>query len=478
MRNVRLIIRGYQMQEKIHFLYTNDLHSNFEHWPKVVTFIDEKRNDHKHKDESSWLFDIGDHVDRANPIAEAFLGKANVELMNNLGYDVITIGNNEGITLSHDELYHLYDEAKFQVVCTNLTSMTEKQPTWLQTTVHLNSLAGVKIGVLGLTAPFNAFYNLLDWHVDYAFESLDEYLPELQKKADIIVLLSHLGLNEDRQIAEKYEDIDVIIGGHTHHLLRTGEIINQTIITSAGKSCNHVGEVVLTWDHQSKKVIHKEAFTTNITHVKKDTLTEQLLNDYHLKAEKRLSEIVIYTESQIEVNWFKNTKLMQELTNTLMEWTKADCAMLNAGLLLDEFQPGNITWKDIHEICPHPINPCVVEISGDELLEVIRASITKEFMEYELIGFGFRGKVIGRMIYSGLDIVTAKHKNGQEYVKHVNFQGKTLENTKIYKIATADTFTFGRLLPEIAKSKTKKLFLPEYIRDLLAYTLKEKFVAN
>lgn len=465
----------FYMQEKLHFYYTNDLHSNFEHWPRVVNHIKQARALQEKERTSHWLFDIGDHVDRAHPIAEAFLGKANVHLMNELGYDVVTIGNNEGITLSHEELYHLYDDADFQVVCTNLTSKTEKQPEWLQTTVQLQSIHGVRIGILGLTVPFNAFYHLLDWHVEYVNETLEEYIIELKETSDVIILLSHLGLNEDREIAKKFTDIDVIIGGHTHHLLQQEETIQQTIITSAGKDCHYVGEVILTWDHQANRLIHKEAFTTNITHIQKDLSTEKLLNHYSLKADKILNQTIIHTSKRIEVNWFKHTEIMQELTNTLKDWTNADLAMLNAGLLLHDFEPGDITIKDVHEICPHPINPCIVELSGAELLEVIRASITKEFIEYELIGFGFRGKIVGKMIFSGLKIDTARHKNGKTYVRKVSYKGKPIKDSKKYRIATADTFTFGRLLPEVAKSKTKELFVPEYIRDLLAQTLKEKF---
>ena len=66
------------------------------------------------------------------------------------------------------------------------------------------------------------------------------------------------------------------------------------------------------------------------------------------------------TKEPIEVHWFKETAIMQSLTDELLSWTKADAAMLNAGLLLDSLDKGVITYKDVHRICPHPINPCVV----------------------------------------------------------------------------------------------------------------------
>lgn len=463
------------MQEKIYIYYTNDLHSSFDHWAQVVGYIKKEKAKRIASGSSCWVVDIGDHIDRVDPIAEAFMGKANVQLMNQANYDIVTLGNNEGITLSHNDLYHLYDEANFEVVCANLHNMKQANPDWLKPIVEIQSVQGVKVGFVGLTAAFNAFYNLLDWHVDYPFRTIEKEIEQLKESTDIIVLLSHLGINEDRQIAEMFSDIDLIIGGHTHHLLRTGETVNETLLTAAGKHCAYVGEVILTWDHTRNKLVKKEAYTTNITHMEKDPETVQTLQKYREKAAIELGEPVIFTKHPIEVHWFKETEIMQTLTDTMKEWTNADVAMLNSGLLLESFAAGEITYRDIHRICPHPINPCVVEVNGDELLEVIRASFTKELMELQLKGFGFRGEVIGRMVFSGLEIETVVYANDQEYVKNVTVQGNPLQGTKQYSLVVADTFTFGRLLPEVAKSPIKDYFLPEFIRDLLAYTLRENF---
>lgn len=464
------------MQEKLYFYYTNDLHSYFENWSRVAGYLKEEKERKLAENNSCWLIDIGDHVDRVDPIAEAFMGKANVSLMNDAGYDLATIGNNEGITLAHDDLHHLYDNANFQVVCANMESMTNNEPDWLQPTVEIKSINGVKIGVIGLTAPFNAFYELLDWHISVPVQVLEKHVKKLKESTDVIILLSHLGITEDQEIARRFDDIDIIIGGHTHHLLRTGEMINDTIITAAGKHCAFVGEVILTWDHSLQKLVKKEAYTKDITHMAKDLHTEQTLNELMEKADELLGTTVIHLDNPIEIKWFRHTDVMQKLTDTLREWTNADVAMLNAGVLLDQFPAGNITYKDIHRICPHPINPCVVELKGDELLEVVRASFTKELTELKLKGFGFRGEVIGRMIYSNLRVDTFFREDGHEYVEQVTWNGEPLDQNKSYKVATADTFTFGRLLPEVAKSETKKYFLPEFLRDLLAQTLRNDFM--
>ncbi|MDY0393192.1 hypothetical protein RWE15_00535 [Virgibacillus halophilus] len=216
------------------------------------------------------------------------MGKANVSLLNDAGYDFATFGNNEGITLAHEDLLHLYDNAAFEVVCANMQG--EQLPAWLHASVIRTSKSGIKIGVLGLTAPFNDYYDLLGWHMDTPWEALAAHLPALRQEVDIVVLLSHLGISEDREIARRFPEIDVIIGGHTHHLLKTGEYENNAVITAAGKYCTHIGEVILTWDHERKKLVKKEAYATDITDHKIDVEAEKRIINLEKMANEKLQK--------------------------------------------------------------------------------------------------------------------------------------------------------------------------------------------
>lgn len=464
------------MKEKLFFYYTNDLHSHFENWSKIVGYLEEQKMMRKAQNQPYWLVDVGDHMDRFHPISEAFLGRANVNLLNEVEYDLATIGNNEGITLNYHDLYHLYDKATFKLLCANFTSLKGSNPKWLGATSVFTSPGGAKVGVIGLTAPFNSFYNLLGWQVGSPYDALDHYLPDLKNGCDIILLLSHLGIHDDQEIAYRYPEIDVIVGGHTHHLLRDGELINDTLLTAAGKHGMYVGEIILTWDHTQKLLVHKEAYALETEHMPKDMNTEQLLNEYQLKANTELEEEVAILPRTLECGWFKHTEMMDMLVHKLKEWTAADCAMLNAGLILDRLKKGKVTYGDVHRICPHPINPCVVELTGKELYRTIERTYTKQFTELKLKGFGFRGEIIGKMIFSGIEVKVDKEMNGLVKVTSVKIRGKEIEEDKRYKVATADTFTFGSLLPEFSSAESKKFFMPEFLRDLLAVALKDNFV--
>lgn len=58
-------------------------------------------------------------------------------------------------------------------------------------------------------------------------------------------MLSHLGVKQDRTIAQKYPEFDVIIGSHTHHLFVKGELDNNVLLAAAGKYGHYIGEITL-----------------------------------------------------------------------------------------------------------------------------------------------------------------------------------------------------------------------------------------
>src|SRR5699024_8589520 len=125
-------LKEYKMpDEKVYIYHTNDIHSNLTFWPRIAQELQNKRAIHEQKGEDVFVFDIGDATDRVNPLTEATNGQAITELLNEGKYDGVTIGNNEGITNSKEELNHLYKKAKFPVILTNLFDLeTEKYPEW------------------------------------------------------------------------------------------------------------------------------------------------------------------------------------------------------------------------------------------------------------------------------------------------------------------------------------------------------------
>ncbi|GAE33230.1 bifunctional metallophosphatase/5'-nucleotidase [Halalkalibacter akibai] len=445
--------------KQITIFHTNDIHSCFDNWSQMVAHINH------HRDANTLYVDLGDHADRSNPLTEATFGKGNVELLNAAGVDYATIGNNEGITFSKDQLNHLYDDAQFQVVVANLFDQKGERPDWsIPFTVHTME-NGVKIGIIGLTAPFTLSYEQLGWDITSYKIQLENLLPVVKKQVDILVLMSHLGLQKDEEIATEFNEIDVIIGAHTHHVLPNGKWIGNTLIAQAGKHGAFLGEISIEFNELNKQIQQKHAVLHDVKTNAKDSQTDHILKRLEVEAVQLLSEPVATISEPLMIDWHKQTEFGQLLCDAVTEWCGKEIGMLNAGVLLESLEHGLVTKADTHRICPHPINPCVVELTGRELENTIKRALSKEITELELKGFGFRGKVLGVMLFTGIEV------NTQSDQLEIFIQNKPLKEEETYQLATLDMYTFGYLFQEITDSKNKQYFMPEFLRDVLVWKL-------
>ncbi|MFA9456668.1 bifunctional UDP-sugar hydrolase/5'-nucleotidase [Halalkalibacter sp. AB-rgal2] len=452
------------MKEKqVRLFHTNDIHSGFNYWSGIVAHIKANR------DSNTLYLDIGDHADRSHPITEATLGKGNVTLLNESGVDYATIGNNEGITFSYEQLNEMYNQSHFQVLLANLVDQSNRNPNWCKPYDICTLENGVKVGFIGVTAPFELFYGQLGWKVLPPIEAILKWLPILQEEADVIVLLSHLGLRSDRELAKSIEGLDVIIGGHTHHVLEEGEVINETLIAQAGKHGAYLGEVDLVLDFDQHTIVSKRAcLHPGQNLLTTDDKSDACLENLAEQAQQQLVQVVTTLPNSYEVNWFEETEIVTRLCEALAKWCGQTIGMINAGVILHSLRSGNISKADILSACPHPINPCVVQLSGKALKEVIIRGESNEIQELALKGFGFRGEILGKTIFTGLSYDCELGE-----VHSIEVHGEPLNAHDIYSIATLDMYTFGHLFPAISEAKEKVYFMPEVLRDVFEVALKE-----
>ena len=240
--------------EKIYIYHTNDLHSELTYWPRIAKELQDKRVIREERGDFVLAFDIGDAVDRVHPLTEATNGQAITNLLNDGKYDGVTIGNNEGITNSKDELNDLYEDANFSVILSNLFDIeTNKIPKWATEYKIFETPNKEKIGVFGLTAPLTHTYEKLGWKVTNPIQQTQDFFANHQKEADFWILLSHLGIDEDRLLSKLFP-IPLIIGAHTHHVLLDGEKSATSTLAGAGQFGNWLGEIIINRDHGGLEV--------------------------------------------------------------------------------------------------------------------------------------------------------------------------------------------------------------------------------
>ncbi|HVY27260.1 MAG TPA: 5'-nucleotidase C-terminal domain-containing protein [Polyangiaceae bacterium] len=176
-------------------------------------------NEVRQRGPALWL-DSGDVLEGA-AVFQRFRGSAELELMSSLGLDAMALGNHE-LSLSGEELAaHVAEEARFPVLSANLQPEPDSPLVGqLLPSVVLN-LQGLRVGVIGVAntssppsvaAPGNA------WGLAAlpSAGALQLALDELAGRAAFVVVLSHLGLDQDRELVAGTSGIDLLLGGHQH----------------------------------------------------------------------------------------------------------------------------------------------------------------------------------------------------------------------------------------------------------------------
>ncbi|WP_102694205.1 bifunctional metallophosphatase/5'-nucleotidase [Rummeliibacillus pycnus] len=445
------------MLETIHLYHTNDLHSHFTYWPRIQKLLTERKKWHEDTGDSCYIFDIGDFIDRSHIYSEATLGKGNIQLLNDALYDAITIGNNEGITLSKANLNELYNDAKFDVIVGNLKT-ENKIPDWAKPYRIYKTANGTKIGVIAATAEFRTYYEPLGWTIEDPLPVLQEIATEIHPLVDILLCMSHLGIHMDEQLAVLCPEIDVIFGSHTHHVLHEGKLVGNTLLTGGGKFGFFVGHTQIQFDENKKCIVDKKTElyrTSDMTPI----LDEEQFN--HILIEKGkalLNHPVFEANHYLNKEWYHHSALSRFFAKGLLQFSKADCALFNAGIFLRDLPKGKVTAYDVHQCLPHPINACVITLTGKELKEVLKiAEQSLDWPRTELKGLGFRGVVLGKILTYGCSI----NSNGELIVN-----GKKALESQAYNLVTLDMFTFGYFFPQF-KNLSKTYLLPQFLRDIL-----------
>ena len=449
--------------EEIVLFHTNDLHSHFENWPKIRRLVKSKRSLYQKEGKTVVTIDLGDFSDRCHPLTEATAGRANVAIMNTLAYDLVTIGNNEGIGNSKKQLEHLYDQATFEVVLANLEDpKTQTLPDFCQAYKIMTTKEGTKLGFIGLTAPFPLTYNPNGWTIKQVEAVLPQLITEVAPQCDVLILLSHLGIDTDFMIAANYPEIQVILGSHTHHLFKDGEKINHVQLAAAGKYGQYIGEVHLFVDADTKQV------TSYAKTIETASLEEQATDAKEIAGYLTEGHRLLQAQQIAQIPETLSTDLRQPhafitvALKALKEAGQTEAAVLNNGLFLADLPEGIINADQLHEALPHPMHLIKVTLKGSDMSRLIREmEKSRQFLrKFPIRGMGFRGKIFGELCYDGIRF----ERNSQT----VFWQGKPIQPEQKYTLTTVDHFQFVPFFPTIELVGEVEFLFPDVLRTVVA----------
>ncbi len=273
---------------KITIVHTNDMHSHIEpfdkndkHFPgqggliKLASLIKKIRQEHEYV----LVLDAGD-IFQGTPYFNLYKGEVEFKLMSAIGYDASTMGNHDfdnGLTGFNKMLPH----ANFPFICSNYdfsnTILKDKTAKF-----KVIKKGGINIGILGIGIELNGLVpSSLYKETKYLdpYTTANYYAKILKEKhhCKLIICISHLGYKyenktkpSDINLARKTNNIDLIIGGHTHTFLEKATVHKnsmgkQVLINQAGWGALNLGRVDF---HFSKKNSQQIDLEATINHTK------------------------------------------------------------------------------------------------------------------------------------------------------------------------------------------------------------------
>jgi 5'-nucleotidase len=456
---------------RLTIVHTNDIHSHLEAASRIAGYVKALRDGTPA--DQLLVVDCGDFLDRARLETEGTGGGVNRELLQEIGYDAVVPGNNEGLTYTFEQLDVLYGELSIPVICANFRPLDpSREVSWLLPSLVLNK-AGMKIGLIGLTAPFNDYYRLLGWKAAEPIEAAAEEVRRLREQVDLIIVLSHLGLRQDERLASAVEGIDLILGAHTHHLLEKPLYIGNTAISAAGKFGQHIGRLDLTREaNVSRMDITGGCFPA--ANLMSDPGADSIIRKCGEEAVRRMNRTVALLDEPLPWVSDQESPLSNLLAAVVRRRTRAEIGMVNAGQFLGGLPAGKITEALIHSLCPSPINCCCMRLTGREILQAMEESLLPEYYDLEIRGFGFRGKRLGTLCYDGLEAEVDPFGLPHQRYRNVRINGEPMDPDREYEVGTLDMFTFGVGYTGLKAGRDVRYLLPELIRELLCDALSDR----
>ena len=348
------------------------------------------------------LVDAGDFL-QGDFIGAISNGEYAVEVMNEVQYDIVTLGNHE-FDYGMDVLKERIDEFTGEVTSCNFTYIGHHENKFTSVKPYIiKEYGNKKVGYIGVTTPsslvtsnpksfieddelaydFGAptptdFYNLVQTNIDNCKSD----------GADYIIMLSHLGSTDSYA---PYRSIDVInhtsgaiafLDGHAHVSLPWTTEKNKdnedTLLVGTGYKLNNFASITIKEDG-------------SITHEFIDTYTEkspkidEVINNIKTKADEQGKKVVanidvdlkITDEDGLRMVRNRETQIGNVVTDAYRAISEADIGITNGGAIRDELLKGDVTYKDIMNIHPYGNKIMIKKSKGSTILDYLEFTSMK-----------------------------------------------------------------------------------------------------
>ena len=329
--------------------------------------------------DAALLLSSGD--DTLGPLYSLFRGEPEMVGMSLAGYQLVTPGNHE-FDYGVDVYKNALNFAEFEVISANLI-IDDPEVAHRIRTYAIREIAGVKIGIFGMMTPaFSKVCNppgggvsVNQDIVSVARDVVDELV---SRQCDIIIALTHIGLDYNRQLAQEINDIDIIVGGHDHDMVH--ETLNNTIIVQDRSGGEYLG--VLRFGFEDGSILDPRWETilldSTVGYVPEiRDLMAKYMAEYGEKLDQKIGESAVDLDGRKDTLRSRESNLGNLVADSWLDWFKeADISLVNSGSIRGDtiYPAGPITYLIVDQILPFRNEVVQVELLGSDVKKVLEIS--------------------------------------------------------------------------------------------------------
>lgn len=389
-------------------LHTNDVHCGFE--ADDSTFGAADLAAYKARLESEGydviLADAGDFV-QGGVIGTLSNGEYPMQIMNELGYDVAIPGNHE-FDFGMDNFLKLANEAKFPYISVNFTDLRTNEKPF--SAYKIIEAGGLKIAFIGLTTPetpsSSTPTNFMDENGNYIYGFLggddgtalytavqDAINSAYADGADYVFAIGHMGdyvYDEkwsSRTVIEHTSGLSAFIDGHSHSVLedfvedKDGKSVP---LASTGTKLENIGKITITDNEMTCELIEKSDYTVSADENTAENKAYRNMTDFIAGINAQYGEligtVVARTDVELTINdpetgeravRSAETNLGDLCADAYRAATGAEIALVNGGGVRANIAVGDITYGNIIDVQPFGNSLCVVEATGQQILDCL-----------------------------------------------------------------------------------------------------------
>ena len=424
--------------KKLTILHSNDMHGDF--LAKKVDdrllggvsllsgYINKVRNE-----EENVLYAIAGDMFRGSVIDSEYKGLSTIEIMNMLAPDVVTLGNHE-VDYGIGHLLFIEKCARFPIINANMYLTTNHVRLFNSHVIlEVDDMKILFIGVLTEEVLAQARQEKLIGSIVDVYEAAAEigkicnaYQTE---DVDFTVLLTHIGFEEDKKLAELLDPrwhVDVIIGGHSHTLLEEPCVVAGIPIVQAATGTGQIGRFDILVDTERNCIdsYKWELIPVDESHCPRDVALEDVILKYKEATDEKYSRYVTrFTRAYTNGGRDQESEIGRLFSDIICDNLGLDLVFMASGSFRTKSLGPIVQYQDLMQMFPFHDEIFRITVTGAQLKRMVRHMFREEFFNGE--------RIETYQISHGLRVVCSV---GEKCVKEITFDGREILDDALFKI--------------------------------------------